>query len=173
MALGATVVAPTILYVSGHFIFRGQTHYHLMVSPDFTHEQQQEIRQAARKWERAVGNRYALTIQVEVGKCPDQPGAVDACLAPTPYLIACADTVAVGCTTSNHYSRKVELDVSCYPGALSHTAQHEMGHLFGLKDSQVKGTVMYYSVVCDTQIQPIASQNVSQTDVRAYMKEKQ
>lgn len=150
---------------------RGKTHYRLMVSPTFTPEQQEEIRRAAIKWEKAVHDPRALTISVQVGACPAEDNVVEGCLLPASRMFHCGDIQsAVGCTTGGYgwrYSR-VDIDVTCQ-GALSHLTQHEIGHVLGLYDTDQKNTVMYRYADC-SEIQSAASQDVSQTDVQEYLK---
>jgi hypothetical protein len=156
---------------------QNKTHYRLMVDPSFTPQQQAEIGRAAHKWERAVGDRSALTISVQVGECPGLPNVVDACIIPTNKPIDCgpASDKAVGCTRGDpQWSYQlVQIDVMCGDlHTFSHIVQHEIGHTLGLEDSDAKGVVMNRYAVC-SEIQAYASQDVSPSDARRYLKEKE
>lgn len=172
MAMGAVIGTP-IAYAlwKAEQPLQGSRHYRLMASPTFTQQQQKEIRGAAHKWEQAVGNK-ALTISVQVGACPVERGIVDGCLIPATQLIDCrpANAQAVGCASSNNgwaYT-KLEIDVACGDiHTFSHITQHEIGHLLGIFDNNIKGTVMYHAADCG-EIQSAASQDVSQSDVEQY-----
>lgn len=174
IVIGEVVVGTPVVYMYRHRTLRGRTHYNLMVSPTFTQQQQDTIRQAALKWERAVGNPRALTISIQVGACPVEAGVVESCLIPTTTPIDCspAGAQAVGCTSrkAGWDYPKVEMDVACGDAhSLSHLVQHEIGHVLGISDNDIKETVMYRTMECG-ETQSLASQNVSQSDASEYMK---
>jgi Matrixin len=172
MGIGVTICAPTLIeeYNYCHNL-HGKTHYRLMVSPTFTQQQQQEVRNAAHKWEVAVGRPKALTISVQVGLCPSVPDMVEGCLIPIDKTFHCGEeSLAVGCTigmTKWHYSQ-VNIDIACR-GAFTHLIEHEIGHVLGMFDSNQKNTVMYRYVDC-SEVQSAAAQDVSQTDAQEYLK---
>lgn len=151
---------------------QSRTHYRLMVSPTFTQPQQEEIRQAAHKWEQAVGDPQTLTISVKVGDCPTKPGVVEGCFVSSPGLVDCTPVHkgALGCKKTTLNYDKVIIDVACGDlHTLSHLSQHEIGHVIGLLDTSSHKDVMYGTVAC-ISIQTDSSQDVSPSDVKEYLK---
>lgn len=156
--------------------YHAPTRYRVMISPSFTTEQQAVIVDAVDKWVAAVGDPNRLAVDVSIGPCapnPDDPlSAIFISPSQGPLPLHCGGHPE-GCTNvmPDNYTSSV-IDVTYGDlGTLSHIAQHELGHAFGLHHTG-QGTLMFPTGIpyADQGIVPGgAAQNVTPADVQQYI----
>lgn len=138
-------------------------HYRVRVGPGFTDEQYDAVQSAADNWVDAVGDKNKLSISVDSGPCPTQPNVVDACFIPNKeQLVPClaGRTDTIGCTKPGDNYVIVTITLAYDSNTFFHLAQHELGHVLGILDSNERGAVMFAYVDAASKADDVSSIDV-------------
>lgn len=122
-----------------------KSHFRIRISSAFNEEQKNIIKDAINKWVAGVNNTKKLSVDVSVGDCPNKPDIVEACITPVNAQTVCCMPGAynnIGCTWSTENYASVEIATERDNTTLSHLIQHELGHVFGIPDSDTENIIM-------------------------------
>ena len=149
--------------------------YVFVLAPSFSSEEAAVVSDAAAHWEAAVARPDVFAASVVQGECDSFTGDPTAEIVCVDYATS-APGGTEGETAWDSRTRRQHVSLNVDNGAkdavrratLSHEAQHELGHAFGLGHETDRRCVMFPKMSTSLVQSGLAAQNVTEADVAAF-----